>query len=153
MRCRPMAVTIIAIIMAKTKRKDLLLDLFQSKLMIIPHAKEFLCLLICGSRYVNRTVVMLSQAFRNNLSITFICLNTLSAALLQHGSWSEYNTLHMLRHKLMIEGVAEATSLITAYKFSIVSVNGTKKLQIFQNLFVIGFCFLVVRSFLIFNCH
>lgn len=34
----------------------------------------------------------------------------------------------------MIEGVAEAASLITAYKFSIVSVNGTKKLQIFQNL-------------------
>ena len=103
--------------------------------------------------YLNRTVVMLSQAFRDNLSITFICLNTFSSALLQHGSWSEYNTLYMLRHKLMIEGVTEAASLITAYKFSIVSVNGTRKLQIFQNLFVIGFCFLVVRSFLIFNCH
>ena len=49
--------------------------------MIIPHAKEFLYLLICGSLFVNRTVVMLSQTFRNNLSITFICLNTLFAAL------------------------------------------------------------------------
>lgn len=84
--------------------------------MILPHAKEFLCLLICGSRYVYRSI----------------------ATLFQHGSWSEYHALHMLGHKLMVEGVTEATSLITAYKFSIVSVNGTKKLRIFQNLFIIS---------------
>ena len=74
-------------------------------------------------------------------------------AVVREGDNTLSDNQHIRLDMLMIEGVAEATSLITAYKISIVSVNGTKKLQIFQNLFVIGFCFLVVRSFLIFNCH
>ena len=52
----------------------------------------------------------------------------------------------------MIQSITEAASLITAYEVSIVSVDGSKKLQIVQNFFVISFCPLVVRSLFGFNC-
>lgn len=52
--------------------------------MIISHAQIFLGLLILLGWDMNRTVVMLSETSGNDLCITLICFDTLTAALLQH---------------------------------------------------------------------
>ena len=75
--------------MTQTKRKYLLLDLFERQLVIRSHTKKLLCFFIAGCWYVNRTVVMLRKASANDLGITLICLNSFLAALFKHGGRSK----------------------------------------------------------------
>lgn len=72
-----MTVSIIAIVMAQTKCKNLLLYFFESQLMVIPHTQEFFCFFILCSWDMNRAIVMLCKTFGNDFSITFVCFNTL----------------------------------------------------------------------------
>jgi hypothetical protein len=51
----------------------------------------------------------------------------------------------------MIQRIPEATCLITAYEIGIVSVNGSKMLQVFQDILEIGIGSLVVRCFVFIN--
>ena len=92
-----MTVSIIAIVMAQTKCKNLLLYFFECQLMVISHTQEFFCFFILCSWDMNRTVVMLCKTFGNDFSITFVCFNTLFTTLLKHCSRSENNTFYIVR--------------------------------------------------------
>ena len=92
-----MTVTLIAIVMTKTESKDLLFYFFKGKFMIIPHAQVFFRLFILFSWDMNRTIVMLSETSGNDLCITLIRFDTLTAALLKHSGRCKNLTVNIMR--------------------------------------------------------
>ena len=65
--------SIIPVIMAKTERQDLLLDLFQCEFVILPHPNIFFHLLILFRWDMYRAVIMMCKTSCNQGSISFVC--------------------------------------------------------------------------------
>ena len=97
-----MAVSVIPVIMPKTECQDLLLDFFECKLMIIPHAEEFFYFLVRCGRNMYRTIVVLGKASAYDFSVTLIRLDSLFATSFQHRGRSKDLAVDMVIGQLVI---------------------------------------------------
>ena len=138
-------------IMSQAERQDLLLHFLQGKFVIIPHTEIFLGLFVLLSRNMNRAVIMMGQASGNERCITFVRFHFFLASRFWHRCRRKDDTFHTVVCKLVIEGKAETSSLITAYKCNIVSVVETHCFQIVEHFAVVPIHFLAVlcKSFLV----
>ena len=100
---RPIALTFcVSVIVTQTECYDLLLDLLQSKFVVISHADVFFDLFIDICRNMDWTVVFMSKAPCDQHRIPFVCFDLLLTLLFQHGSGSKNNTIHVVLGQLVV---------------------------------------------------
>jgi len=82
--------------MPQAEGKNLLLDLFQGKTVVIPHPNEFLDLLIllCGN--MHRTVIMVCKASGDHGCVALICFDPLFPARHRHTCRCKDHALHIV---------------------------------------------------------
>ena len=131
--------TIKSKVVSQAERQYLLLNLLESQLMVIPHAKILLGLLILLSWDMNRRIIMVSQTSCDKGSVTLVSLNLLLTLLHEHCCWGKNNTLHAMTRQLMIKRETEAAGLITAYEHGIVPVMKTHGFYIAYDFAVVAF--------------
>lgn len=101
--------------MPQAERKDLLLDLFQGQLVIIPHPDELfdLFVLLCGNMYL--AVVMVGQAARDQSRVPFVRLDPFLPGGNRHRRRGKDHALHIVRSQLPLQRITQTPSFITAY--------------------------------------
>ena len=104
----------IQISMPKDKRIDLLLQLFQCQLMVIPHPEILFDCVIFSGWDIDRMISAVAQALRNQMCIPLIRFDPLSLRG-KHGRRRENDTFDPGAHELMIKGITEAACLVTAF--------------------------------------
>ena len=109
--------------------------------MVVPHANEFLDLLILLGWNVYRSVSMVSQTLCNERCITLICFDRIFPGF-HHGSGSQNDTLDVKLCELVIQRKAQAAGFIAAYKINVVSGDFPQRSQIFEDLIIVGLHFL-----------
>ena len=144
--------TVVLIPVPQTERKDLLLDLFQCQLMIVPHPNELLDLFIflCGN--VNFTVIIVSQTACDQSCVPFVRLDPFLAGGNRHRRWGKNHTLHIVRSQFPLQRITQTPSFITAYEQRIVTVVEAHSLQVIQHLAVMSFHLLGVLCLFFFVC-
>ena len=105
--------------MPKDKCVDLLFQAFQGLLMVIPHPEIFFDGIIFTGRNINRMISSITQTLSNQTSITCICFDTFSL-LCEHRSRCQNHTFDSGIGKLMVQRVAKAAGLITAFNIIII---------------------------------
>ena len=116
---------------------DLLLGFFEMRFHIVTHTDVLLDGIIFFVRNVDGLVLMVSQASGDLLRIPLIGFDLLAGSF-GHSGGRKDNTLYTVVGQLVIQGVSQAASLVTAYKTSILTslfldpVNGLEYLRIFR---------------------
>ena len=120
--------------------------------MIIPHTDKLLGLFILFCRDVDRRVIMMGQAPGNKRGVTLISLDLLSAFLLKHSGRCKDDAFHVMIRQLVVQRESEASSLITAYEQSIVSVVETHCLDVVDDFTVMTINLLRVFGLFLLIC-
>ena len=103
-------------VVAQAECIDFLLHFFQGQLMVIPHADIILHLFILSSWDIHRAVIMVGKAFCNVTRIPLIRFDFFLSLNYRHGGWCQDNTCDIMLCQLVVQGIAQASCLITAYK-------------------------------------
>ena len=103
----------------ENKRVDLLLQFFQRQLMVVPHPEILLDGIIFAGRDINRVISAIAQTLRDQTRIALIRFDSLSL-LSEHSCWRKNDTFDSGSCELVLKGIAEAASLVTAFNRIIV---------------------------------
>ena len=87
--------------MPKSKCIDLLLQLLQCQLMVIPHPKIFFDSIVFTRRDIDRMITSIAQTLSDKTCVTLICFDTLSL-LRQHSCRSKDDTFYSGVRELII---------------------------------------------------
>jgi hypothetical protein len=84
--------------------------------MVIPHADIILHLFILASWDIHRVVIMVGRAFCVVTRIPLIRFDFFLSFNYRHGGWCQDNACDIMLCQLVVQGIAQASCLITAYK-------------------------------------
>ena len=86
----------------------------------------------------------MGQASCDQGSIQFVRFYLFLPCRLRHAGWGEDDAFHMMLCELVVKGEAQASGLITAYKYGVISIVKAHGIQIIEDFTVVCLYFLAV---------
>ena len=104
----------------QAERIDLLLELLQRYLVIVPHTDELLDGVVIAGRDVDAAVGPIGKALSYPLCVPRIRLYSLTFAC-HHRGWSKNDTFNSLLFQLLVQRKTQTTGLVAAEKLDVVA--------------------------------